>query len=42
MANRAMLDVAYNASITLEVPMRLLVLLAMPFLATWVARLDIM
>ena len=37
-----MLDVAYNASITLEVPMRLLILLAMPFLATLVARVDIL
>ncbi len=37
-----MLDLTYNVSITLEATLRPLILLAMPFLATWVARLDIL
>jgi hypothetical protein len=37
-----MLDLTYNVHITMEVPLRSLILLAMPFLATWVARLDIL
>jgi hypothetical protein len=41
-ASRVMLDMTYNVSITMEATLRPLILLAMPFLATWVARLDIL